>query len=446
MTYTTRRIFLALFATLFLVAAPLVLLSVNGVRFSFSERRVRLTGVVNITSLPSRAVITVDGTATRRETPARLSLKPGNHTIRLEKRGFLPWTVTIPVYARGSTLLQDVVLIRQSPPVRLLGDTTMETPILAPSGFFLAYATKAMDDRAAIHVIDVRTGKRLKTFNVAASVNDLLWSPTERALLVSTGDPPEGLWSIADLNEGSLVPLPELSGTARDDLAWFPKDDHRLLQRKDRQLFTFFWKEKAEALFSPEATGAIQSFFVRGNVVVAIRTLGENAELVSFDPPGIATRIATLPHPDYQLLFTTKDAAVVNNRTGETTVYVRQGGTTFATTLPLRATAILHAPNGRDVLLRTASEVWLVAGGSQELLRRYTGGVATTGFVRGGLVVVAQQDRLEVIEPAHGVSSEVPFGQGAADKLQLLSIKGSGELLYTASTAQGTALYRQGVR
>lgn len=126
----TRRVIFALFATTFLVGAPLIVFYTAGYRVNFTTWRVQQTGVIALSSLPKGATVTINGATLNAKTPYVVQrLSPGKYTIALQKYGYKPWSQIVTVgsgettYATA-TLFADATpeLLRNQPAIAVSGE------------------------------------------------------------------------------------------------------------------------------------------------------------------------------------------------------------------------------------------------------------------------------------------------------------------------------------
>lgn len=449
MTQGKRKVFFLAAVTIFVIATSLVLLFASGFRLTVRKGQLHATGVLNVTSLPRRALITVDGRPTRRQTPARITLVPGDHTVTLERNGYLPWSKTVSVYPRGSTFLQNVSLIRKSSPALLATSEEFAAFALAPSKRTLAFVAKEKGSYR-LQRFDLRSGRGESIATIAEKPQAITWSPSEQHLLVEPVSLEHGQWMIVNVAERSVAPISLPVGTLQR-VQWSENDgevlslvDHRLLQLRPG---AGGWEPV------PELAGTrVKEFLVRDQSLIVL-TVTENdqpSELQELQRrAGNRTVIAALPYGDVHLLPSEKSFIVIDERRGHTTLYARQGSLTLATDFPFAATNVQFAPSGQDILFSTQTDLWLIQGGHQKLLGRYAEGVGTSALDERHQAILIQAGTISVIDSVHDVTTKVPValdGQTPVPVTLVTFLQSNGELFAVAPAEGGTALFRLKLR
>lgn len=450
MTPRVRTLFLWTTAGVFLLAAPLLVLYVSGFRFKLSERRVYAVGVLSVTSQPGRARILLDGKDTGALTPARVALLPGDHTVTIEKDGYLPWTKRIAIFSRGSTFLRNVPLLKDQKPVALTRAAPILAAALAPSARTFAYAvsTTAGSD---LFVGSATAGEPTPVATVLGSVSGIAWSATERSLLVEGETNGQRFWQIVSLTAGKAQPVPLLDPERDRQLTWSPLAGNVLYLRRDGALLALQLDTEVLEPVGSFAGVTVRDFTVFGDQLIALGGPPEAQELSQLSlSTGERTLLAALPEGDYRLLPSSGRTAVVNLRRGETALYERRGGTTLVTAVPLAARTVSAVSGQKGALLTTETDVWFFGeDGTQELISRYAQGLATALLFRTGMVVMARGNQLLTVDISQG-TPEAPFVLDAGDPESRVALLGPDggrtAIFYTIPTGTGAGIYRRLLR
>lgn len=75
------------------------LLLALGFRFDQQNLRFEQGGLIQVSSVPSGADVNVNDGQERYTTPGKSTLRPGNYTIQISKKGYTPWQKTVPLAA-----------------------------------------------------------------------------------------------------------------------------------------------------------------------------------------------------------------------------------------------------------------------------------------------------------------------------------------------------------
>ncbi|KKW31683.1 MAG: hypothetical protein UY76_C0052G0007 [Candidatus Uhrbacteria bacterium GW2011_GWA2_52_8d] len=117
MSKSLRLFLFLLFVAAFLISAPVVVLYTAGYRFDLTHGRIVHTAVLNISSEPRNATVLVDTAMYSDRTPAVLeTILPGDHLVRLEKTGYLPWETTLSFESREARVMGPIVLFLEDEP------------------------------------------------------------------------------------------------------------------------------------------------------------------------------------------------------------------------------------------------------------------------------------------------------------------------------------------
>ncbi|MBI4592254.1 PEGA domain-containing protein [Candidatus Uhrbacteria bacterium] len=117
MSKSFRLVVFLIFLLAFLISAPLVVLYTAGYRFDLSHGRIVHTAVLNISSEPRNASIFVDEIPYTDRTPAVLeTILPGEHVVRIEKTGYLPWETSLSFESKEARILGPIILFTSEEP------------------------------------------------------------------------------------------------------------------------------------------------------------------------------------------------------------------------------------------------------------------------------------------------------------------------------------------
>ncbi len=136
MHHQARNLIFLIFATVFVIGAPIIVFYTAGYRLNFNTWRVQQTGVIALSSLPKGANISLDGLPLNAKTPYVIQrLSPRDHTVTLQKDGYKSWSQKLSVNS-GQTSYATVTLFADSKPELLLKQTAI-TANGEPNGRFI---------------------------------------------------------------------------------------------------------------------------------------------------------------------------------------------------------------------------------------------------------------------------------------------------------------------
>ncbi len=107
-----RKTLFWIFTTIYLVAAPFIIIMAFGYRLEYKEATFVETGIISIKSYPDKAEISLNNKLYGSKTPLWISgLIPGKYKINLSKEGYYSWTKTLDVNPRMVTKAEEILLL-----------------------------------------------------------------------------------------------------------------------------------------------------------------------------------------------------------------------------------------------------------------------------------------------------------------------------------------------
>lgn len=152
MSKKVRAIIFYIFLTVFLLAAPLIVLYTAGYRLSLNNQRLHRSGVVAISTIPRSANVVLDGQAQSGRTPLVIQrVDAGRHTITLSKKGYHEVSVEVPVEANQTSYVHlPIFADAQATSLPALPDVVATEP---------GYKTALVDNGSNIEVRLIKNGQ-----------------------------------------------------------------------------------------------------------------------------------------------------------------------------------------------------------------------------------------------------------------------------------------------
>ncbi len=154
------------------------------------------TGMISAKSIPDGASVYLDGKITTATNDTIAGVKPGIHTLRIVKKGFLEWQKNIEVFEQLVTDMT-AVLVSQSPRLEPLTNTGAKFPAISHTLNKLAYFSND-DEKPGIWIVPLTGNNALNLFRSNSNIaiqntiytkyslgKSIEWSPDEKQLLVS---------------------------------------------------------------------------------------------------------------------------------------------------------------------------------------------------------------------------------------------------------------------
>ncbi len=143
-----RKIIFYIFAAIYLIVCPLLILRLLGFIYNPQEHRFVKTGIIYISTNPPNANVFINDLKAPETTPTIIrDLTASNYTVTLELKGYQSWKNTIPVVARKATVLENILLTPPQWLVRPLSDLTFENLLpLGDENSLLIWRKKTIKD------------------------------------------------------------------------------------------------------------------------------------------------------------------------------------------------------------------------------------------------------------------------------------------------------------
>ncbi|MBI5794324.1 PEGA domain-containing protein [Candidatus Uhrbacteria bacterium] len=298
MSKTLRLILFLAFLLAFLISAPLVVLYTAGYRLDLGRGKIVHTAVLNITSIPRSANITIDGEMLSERTPSVIeTITPGEHEIRLDKSGYLPWSQRVTFVSREATFATDVVLFLDGSP-SVVEDVEMMDSSVSPDGSHLAYLTQT-SSWLEVWTTSGQTDSTKLSIRVPYSAlkqYSLSWSLTGRYLSLVTSNGRTKEVSIVRVQDGSSIVLPQTILKAQD-VWWDASSDDELYVSSNTVVQRISVAQGSTQKLSYMAT-RVQSFGGRDLFL----TVSNSATVLSFEENATASILTYLPLGSYEFV------------------------------------------------------------------------------------------------------------------------------------------------
>lgn len=177
-----RITILVFFIAAFFILAPIIIFYTAGYRFDWNNYEIKKTGVISVDVIPNSSKVFVDGVKIDRGLPFRLSNRaPGTYHLRISKKGHKDWEKDVKVESKKTTYINNVELIKDNLPIKILGDeisyNSIEAIKFSPTGRYAIFFERN-ENIYEIKLLNLRS-KQINTLTRVSSENKpkFQWSP-----------------------------------------------------------------------------------------------------------------------------------------------------------------------------------------------------------------------------------------------------------------------------
>lgn len=193
--------YLEAFLTIIIIGgvSTVLYLYTSGYRLNKDDKGVidiNKTGMISVKSLPDGAGVYLDGTLRTATNDTISGVRPGEHQLRIVKKGFVEWNKNLEVFEQ---LVTDItaVLVSQGPRLEPLTNSGAKYPSISPTLSKLAYFSFD-SEKPGIWIVPLSGGGiGLFRSNPTVAIQDtiytkyslgeqIIWAPDEKSLLIKT--------------------------------------------------------------------------------------------------------------------------------------------------------------------------------------------------------------------------------------------------------------------
>lgn len=345
MKKSTRNVIFFVFASGFVLLAPVIVLYTAGYRVSLNNRRILETGALAITTDPRGATMIIDGELQSGKSPAVIqNITPGEITVRLERKDTIPFETHVMVNG-GQTTYLNTLLFSSLPSIVLTtnASTTMSAP--NPNGRYIAELQENGMDEVSVILYDTVTdfSRTLIAFTPQDTVPAISWLKNGSLLVLSEeGDPKIGFTLSGERVEGAS--LASVITEDQGDISFFDNGSKVEVQSGEGG------GKKLLALLPPGAYSVIEE---ADNLILARNTRGD-AYLISRNTSDVVALSGETNLYDWlpdEHLILWSDGFEVN--TYDTEMKVK----TFVTRQSTPITAITWHKSAEAIILGSGTEI-----------------------------------------------------------------------------------------
>jgi len=180
-----RSVIFYIFAILFFVSTPFVLLYANGYRYNAKKSKFEKTGGIIINTTTKNVSVSVENNFYGSKTEYRIkNLLPGEYNVKISKSGFFDWQKKLLVESQLSTFVKDVRLIQNSLPVNVVSATTTDM-YASPDKTKFLYIKKEKN-KNLISLYDTTSDTTKDIFSSQQPIINIFWSPNNDKIVLQT--------------------------------------------------------------------------------------------------------------------------------------------------------------------------------------------------------------------------------------------------------------------
>jgi hypothetical protein len=216
-----------------------------GYRFNKETSSIQQGGLVQFNSRPGNASVRIGRADLTDVTPSKITVNPGDYTVRMERDSYHAWSKDVTVEAGKVLWLNYAQLIPKNIEHSVAAKFTAIAQTKASlDGRYLAIITKPSDPKLTFVRID---GSRVEQTNIeiesarsATTYKVQEWSPDASRLLVTASKAGSVRWLLAERDAkdpSDVIDLTSKYGSSLEDLHFDPRGSDRLVVRtKEKDL------------------------------------------------------------------------------------------------------------------------------------------------------------------------------------------------------------------
>ena len=347
-----RKIFFYLFALVYLIVCPLIIMRLLGfVREPHSGHWIK-TGIIYVSSNPPSAQVYINGKLTTETTPTVIrDLLPGEYNLRIELNGYAPWENTIPVVDKKATSVENILLIPTHWKIKSLSNVPMTNLIPVPGNNYMLVAS----DETVKDLYILRFNRDLENkadADIKSPSSDLEPLFSEESIYrdaklvhfyvvdnspyfvmeVTFGDKNKYLWVDPRERQAHIEDISDLLPSAPQKLFWVDNDEKNIFAFYDNTINRINIKEKAifpnieakdipssrnEPDAAPRISGANQTFLINNGNTLLYRRDNDIylIDTTPFGQPRLTNVLRTQEHTDVYFAEKTGKLYFINDRT-----------------------------------------------------------------------------------------------------------------------------------
>ncbi|MFA5134066.1 MAG: hypothetical protein WC459_04655 [Patescibacteria group bacterium] len=212
-----RRLIFYVFASLFILSVPFLLLYTNGYRYNFKKNKFEKTGALFVNTLTKDTALYLDGVLYSNKNEFRVpDLLPGEYDIKFVKSGFFEWHKKLSVTSQLTTFIKDLRLIGNGLPMNI---TSKSIGKIYPAEDNSKFIYSQRDNGKYSFIIFNSENDQEKNILISNEpATDIIWSPNNEKIIIKT----QSGFKLANA-DGAAIALPQqLKATA---LRWNEKND-----------------------------------------------------------------------------------------------------------------------------------------------------------------------------------------------------------------------------
>lgn len=295
MSKTVRFILFISFVLTFLISAPLLVLYTAGYRLDLTHGRIVHTAVLNISSYPKNATISVDDSTFRDRTPAVINtILPGEHSVSLQRTGYIPWNSLFSFESKEAQVIGPIALFLNASLEQTASKkaSSISTYTYADTVAYIVEEETWLEGWLE-HIPSGDEKLFVRLPNEAVDTYELRWSPLGGYLLLLSTDGTEKTIHLTRVEDGSTIDIPSTIDVVED--AWWDAYQEPVLYARTGDTIIQWDILKNEQVQYDQQLTSVSSYQDQ----TVILSESNNKTVVSFQVGETASIITYLPLGDY---------------------------------------------------------------------------------------------------------------------------------------------------
>lgn len=233
----------ALIAVFVIVGAGLIYYA-KGYRLNMDKKKIESVSIIMVSKDPADAIVTVDGNQAPYDITAFgyerfTNIPPGNHFIKIEREGYIPWQKNLRTDSKIVTWARYATLFKKEPAQKEILSSEKEIKAIetSPEKEKVALILSDAAEKSFLKIINLKTEEQSE-FLIPARIEkaEVIWSKNSNSILINIKSPEINSYLTSSENS-TIVDIENKTGKEISDSAFSPENQNKLLLLSNKTLY-----------------------------------------------------------------------------------------------------------------------------------------------------------------------------------------------------------------